>query len=190
MMMFLTLGWFCYTKNPKLQIRGLLSYLLCWGLLGGVAAVVFSSVGPCFYEQFYGDDRFAPLMANLNAVSAESPLYASRSMQFLIKSLGSDRFGGGISAMPSMHVTIAMLSFLAVYTYAKSTTLKIVSGLFAVCIFVGSVHLGWHYAWDGIFGIFAVTLVWWTTGRFVDWLEARDEGRAVSDSPKSLPATA
>lgn len=173
-MMFLTMGWFCFTRNAKLQIRGLLCYLLSWGLLGGVAAVAMSSAGPCFYEQFYGDNRFAPMMANLNAVNAETPLFAARSMQFLIKSLGVDRFGSGISAMPSMHVTIAMLSFLVTLTYSRSIALKVVSGLFALAIMVGSVHLGWHYAWDGIFGIIAVTVFWWGSGRLVDWLEQRE----------------
>jgi hypothetical protein len=189
-MMFLSLGWFCFTRNPKLQIRGLLSYLLSWSLLGGVAAVAFSSVGPCFYQQFYGDDRFAPLVANLNAVNADTPLFAVRSMKFLIDSLGVDRFGSGISAMPSLHVTIAMLSFLATLTYSRSRALKVISGLFAACILVGSVHLGWHYAWDGFFGILAVTLIWWSSGRFVDWVEARElaqQARAGFKPPRAKP---
>lgn len=193
-MMFLTMAWFCFTRNEKLQIRGLLCYLLSWSMLGGVAAVAMSSVGPCFYEQFYGDKRFAPMMANLNAVNAETPLYSARSMAFLIESLGKDRFGSGISAMPSLHVTIAMLSFLVTLTYSKSILLRTISGLFALAIAVGSVHLGWHYAWDGIFGIIAIIIFWWATGRFVDWLEVRElqqskDAHPLAAGAKALPAT-
>lgn len=191
--MFMTLGWFCYTSNTKLQIRGLMTYLLSWGLLGGVAAVAFSSVGPCFYEQFYGNARFAPLLTKLSAIHTETPLFAARSMQYLIKAhaIGADKFGSGISAMPSMHVAIGMLSFLAVLSYSRSLWMKIAAGIYAFAIFVGSVHLGWHYAWDGIFSIIGVSLIWYATGRFVDWVEAREQTQAAPvPSLNSLPATA
>ncbi len=57
-------------------------------------------------------------------------------------------------------------------------------------IFIGSVHLGWHYAWDGIFGIIAVTVFWWATGRFVDWVDARELARANVPALTPLRATA
>jgi hypothetical protein len=129
------------------------------------------------------------LMGNLERVNAGHQLYAFTAMRFLIDSLGVDRFGAGISAMPSLHVTIAMLSFLAVRTYSDSIVLKWVSGLFGLCIFIGSVHLGWHYAWDGLFGIFAVIAIWWATGRFVDWVEARELGGARLPALTPLRAT-
>jgi hypothetical protein len=31
---------------------------------------------------------------------------------------------------------------------------------YAVIIFIGSVHLGWHYALDGYLGIAGVWLIW------------------------------
>jgi hypothetical protein len=193
-MMFLTLGWFSFAHDPKLQIRGLMCFLLSWSLLGGAVALGLSSVGPCFYEQFYSNDRFAPLMTKLEAVHIEHELFAFRSMQFLIDSLGNNYLGGGISAMPSLHVTMAMLSFLAVCTYSKSLLLKLLSGLFALAIMIGSVHLGWHYAWDGIFGIIAVSIFWWGSGRLVDWLEQRElrlgqPAPALPQSATALPAT-
>lgn len=188
-MMFLTLGWFSFSNDPKLQIRGLLSFVLCWSILGGAVALGLSSVGPCFYDQFFGSQRFAPLMARLGAVHAEHHLMAFNSMQFLIKSLDGDYIGGGISAMPSLHVTMAMLSFLAVVTYSKSLPLKVLSGLFGLSIAIGSVHLGWHYAWDGIVGIAGACLFWWGSGKFVDWVERRELSARPESAFKALPAT-
>lgn len=182
-------GWFCFTRNPKLQLRGLFSNLLCWGLLGNVTATLFASVGPCFYERFYHDTRFIPLMKLLHQANDEHRLMAVGGMNFLVESIGKDRFGAGISAMPSLHVSIAFLVFLASCTYANSRLLKIATGLFAATIMVGSVHLGWHYALDGIVGIAAVTLIWWGTGRFVDWLDARDRAAGQSVPVTALRAT-
>lgn len=194
-MMALTTGWVCFANNPKLQLRGLLCYVLSWSVLGGATAVGFSSVGPCFYEKFYGSPRFAPLMDRLEAISAHNELMAFRAMTYLTESLGKDYIGGGISAMPSLHVAMALLSFLCVYSYSNSRTLKVLSGLFGLAILIGSVHLGWHYAWDGIISIIGVSLFWWGSGRFVDWVERREARqlaeamRAPTASVTALPAT-
>lgn len=176
-MMALTTGWVCFASDPKLQLRGLLCYVLNWSVLGGATAVGFSSVGPCFYEQFYSNARFAPLMSKLETINTHHELMAFRTMSYLKDSLGKDYIGGGISAMPSLHVAMALLSFLCVYNYSKSISLKVLSGLFGIAILIGSVHLGWHYAWDGIFSIIAVSIFWWSTGRLVEWVERRETQR-------------
>jgi hypothetical protein len=36
--------------------------------------------------------------------------------------------------------------------------------IYAALIFVGSIHLGWHYAVDGIVGAAAAIAVWWCCG--------------------------
>lgn len=189
MVLMLCLGWFCFTRNPKLQVRGLLSAFLSWSVLGILAATAFSSVGPCFYERFYGDPHFAPLMAELHAADRQHNLLAIGTMNWLLAMFGKDQFGAGISAMPSLHVTIATMCFLACYSYGGRRWLTVLSGLFAAAIFVGSVHLGWHYASDGLFGMVAVTVIWWLTGRFVDYLDARDQARQRAGI-RFLPATA
>jgi len=183
--MMATAGWFCFTRNAKLQLRGLLSYLLSWGLLGCLAATSLASVGPAFYHRFVGVDRFGELMARLKAIDAEDYLTALDVMEYLERSYGLDRLGAGISAMPSLHVAIAVLCFLAVADYARSGLLKVLAWLFAAVITVGSVHLGWHYASDGLFSIVAVVFFWWASGRFVDWLELRDQALAA---PAATPA--
>lgn len=180
MVMMVCLGWFCFTRNPKLQLRGLLTSFLSWSLLGVVSATLFASVGPCYYQVFYGDPRFAGLLVNLNAYGEDNMLLVNNTMKLLLAAYGEDRFGAGISAMPSLHVTIATMCFLACLSYSRHLWLKVVAGLFAAAIMVGSVHLGWHYALDGIVGIVAVALIWWATGRFVDWLEASEANRAAT----------
>lgn len=177
--MMVCLGWFCFSRDPKLQLRGLLTSLLSWSLLGIVSATLFASVGPCYYEHFYGSDRFSGVLDRLNHYGQSHALLVNDTMKLLLAAQGEDRFGAGISAMPSLHVTIAAMCFLACLSYARAIWLKVASGLFALTIFIGSVHLGWHYALDGIYGLVAVTLFWWATGRFVDWLDLRDRTRAT-----------
>lgn len=189
LMMMLCMGWFAFTRNTKLQLRGLLSYLLTWAVLGNALATALSSVGPCFVEQFYGDDRFSPLMDRLHVIDAEQHrLMALGAMNYLTSNIGKDVVGAGISAMPSLHVSIATLFALACMSYTSSRLLKIVAVLYAATIWVGSVHLGWHYASDGLVGIMVVCLIWWGTGRWVDWLEAREHQRRTAQGATPLPA--
>lgn len=185
----IVMGWVCFANDPKLQIRGLMSYVLSWSILGGATALGLSSVGPCFYEQFYGSERFAPLMDRLDAISAQHEIMAFRTMNFLIVSLEKENIGGGISAMPSLHVGMALLTFLCVYCYTNSWLLKVAAGLFAIAITIGSVHLGWHYAWDGIVSIIGVSAIWWGSGRFVDWIERRELSASPAVAIRVLPAT-
>jgi PAP2 superfamily len=180
--MMFYVGWFCFTRNQLLQVRGLLTFVIAWTVLGSILALGLSSVGPCFYETFYGDRQFAPLMDHLHEVHSEHTLFAILSMDYLIASIGNEQFAMGISAMPSLHVAIAYLCFLVAREYAQHFLPKLLAGLFAAFIFVGSVHLGWHYVSDGLVGIVGVSLIWWGTGRFSVWLEQRETER------DSLPA--
>lgn len=167
------LGWLNFTHNQKLQLRGLLSYLLALALVGNGLAIAFSSVGPCFFEEFYGDDRFHELMTRMRETNEVHTILALKAMNYLLSSFGTEKFGSGISAMPSLHVSMAFLCFLVSLESTKRLWPKLLTGAFAATIMVGSVHLGWHYAVDGIAGILGVTLIWIAAGRFVDWVEAR-----------------
>jgi hypothetical protein len=169
------LGWLNFTRNQKLQLQGLLTFVLSWGIIGNLMALAFASAGPCFYEHFYHSDHFSPLMAILRDYSQDHRIISLGTMAYLLDSIGKDRLGSGISAMPSMHVVTAFLFFLVIRKALRSVLPKILAGLYVAMIVVGSVHLGWHYAVDGIVGIAAVTLIWLAAGRFVDWLEKRPE---------------
>jgi hypothetical protein len=113
-------------------------------------------------------DPFAPLMAYLReanqfvwlpALDVQEMLwtgYVNRGIQF----------GGGISAMPSLHLATSF-SF-ALLGFAINRRLGLLFALFTGLILIGSVHLGWHYALDGYAAILATWPIWWAVGWFLD----------------------
>ena len=64
----------------------------------------------------------------------------------------------GISAMPSMHNGSALLFALAGYKISRFAGHLL--SAHAILIFIGSIHLGWHYAVDSYLA-WALTLVIW-----------------------------
>lgn len=187
--MMLYIGWFCFTRNQVLQVRGLLSYLLTCAVLGNLLATALSSVGPCFYDHYYHAARFEPLLQELRAGDEQHKLFALSAMRFLLDSVGKDRFGSGISAMPSLHVSIAFLCFLVAREYAVHFVFKLLAFAFFITILIGSVHLAWHYAVDGIVAMIGVGMIWWWSGWFMSWLERREAANA-NPEPALRPASA
>ena len=99
-------------SNPALRMRFLLSFLLVWSLLGSLGAVILSSAGPVYYGRVTGlADPFRELMDYLALASTQSPVWALNVQQLLWDSYqqGGSGFGSGISAMPSVHVGLAVL---------------------------------------------------------------------------------
>ena len=72
----------------------------------------------------------------------------------------------GVSAMPSMHNAIAVLYGLT--PCAWRSRIRIAAWTFATLIFVGSIHLGWHYAVDGIIAGLMMAGIWYAAGRYLD----------------------
>lgn len=99
------------------------------------------SGGPIFYELIGHGDRFADMPIEPWAATTRDFLWADYLR-------GGGQLGGGISAMPSLHVAIAAWCALVLHRYWPR--LAFVGWAYAFVIFVGSVHLGWHYALDGI----------------------------------------
>jgi hypothetical protein len=155
--------WMIVTRNLRLQTTALISYTLCWILLGGVGAMLFSSVGPCFYEQFYGATDFRPLMQNL----IHAPISAE-AQKYLLDSFDTGNLGSGISAFPSMHVAIAVWEALVVRMAFRNRILTAAAWAWVFVICVGSVHLGWHYAVDGIFAAAGAVCFW----KVAQWIVA------------------
>lgn len=143
------------------------SFIISWCINGCLLAVVFSSVGPCFYGLLYpeGPNPFAPLMHYLQQANSEWPVWAVGTQQMLWNYYTQDALGlgSGISAMPSMHISIAWLIVLT--CWHRHRLLRVSALLFFLIILVGSVHLGWHYAVDGYFSIITTTLIWWLVNR-------------------------
>lgn len=154
-------GWI---EEPAIRKQFFMTYFLAWPLLGNLMATWLSSVGPCFYEYFYHDARFEPQMAYLRQANQAWPLMVLEVQQELLQwhRAGSGELGRGISAMPSMHVSIAFLFTLVSWRISRFWGL--VAILFLALILIGSVHLGYHYAIDGYAGIAGILLLWWLVG--------------------------
>jgi PAP2 superfamily len=159
-----------FTLEPgALRMRFFLTFILAWAFGGGVAAVAFSSAGPAYYSLLgLSPDPYAPLMAYLDAVGEQFPLWALDTQKLLWQAhIGEQNVVAGISAMPSMHNGSALLFALVGFKLGRQIGLAL--SIFAVLIFLGSVHLGWHYAVDAYLG-WAITLAaWWICGPIARW---------------------
>ncbi len=176
-------GWI---ERPKERLQFLIAYFLCWIVLGTIGAVGMSSVGPCFYEYFYGDDRFSPLMAYLRYADTQFSL-SSLDVQDLLIQWAQDMrhgLGKGISAMPSLHVAIATL--YALLGWRVSRAWGAAATLFLALICLGSVHLGFHYAVDGYVSLLVAPILWWVAGLVAErWLARRSVEVALPAGPST-----
>ncbi|WP_417319302.1 phosphatase PAP2 family protein [Emcibacter sp.] len=156
------------------RVQFLCAFLLVWFLLGNLGAILMSSAGPCYYGVVLpGNDLFLPLMDKLgiyyDELKAAGGFFQleSRDLQRQLLAYyqnGELGAGSGISAMPSLHVAVAMLLYLSAREMNRFAGWFFLA--FLVIIQVSSVHLGWHYAIDGYFSIIATWAIW----RFSGWL--------------------
>ncbi len=160
--------------NPRLRMQYLLTFELSWILLGTVAAIAFSSAGPCFYGRLVeGPDIYEPLMKYLWSVKQSYPVWALDVQEELWAGYQRGGVGPlqGITAMPSMHVSSAFL--FALVGCRTNRWIGIPLTIVAVLVGVGCVHLGWHYAVDAYAAILGTWLIWWTVGRVQEGITKR-----------------
>ena len=127
---------------PVSVMRGRL--FLTYFLLMASAALgqyLASSAGPIFYELTGLGTRFADLPIEPWAAETRDYLWSDYQR-------GGGKVGGGISAMPSLHVGMAAWCALVLQKY--SPKMAWLGWGYAAIIYIGSVHLGWHYATDGL----------------------------------------
>ena len=146
--------------DPTVRRRFFLTYVLAWTLVGGALAIGLASVGPCFVGPLLGDRTFDAQMAYLNTANREYPVMVLPVQQMLLDWYREDTsgLGSGITAMPSMHVAIAFLFWLAMRHVDRPA--GVAFGMFFVVIWVGSVHLAYHYAVDGLVSVIVVAALW------------------------------
>jgi hypothetical protein len=161
-------------RDHAFQLRALLTAFAIWFGLGVGVAIAFSSVGPVFYQHYYGSARFAPLLANLRATNEAHPLSMLLIADWLREQADKGSFGSGISAMPSLHVAQTYFFFLLVRGMTKLLIPRVLMAFLVVAMWIGSVHLAWHYALDGLVSIAFVSLFWMGAGAAVRSLRTRE----------------
>jgi hypothetical protein len=151
----------------RAKSRALIAYSLAWFLLGVVAATLFSSAGPLFYDRLFGGSEFAAMRETLINRGAWMALAESDKMW---AATGRDptSFVTGISAFPSMHVAISVWIYLAARSLAPRAAL--VALAYSAIVWISSVQLGWHYAADGLGGAAGMVALWALAGRVEHWL--------------------
>ncbi len=152
-------------------------------------AVVFSSAGPVYVWPLYGDATFVPLIERLNAQNAEVPIGALEGQAVLWHGyIGKDVYPLGITAFPSLHIYLMVV--LACAAFRASRWLGLAMVVVNVMILIGSVHLAWHYAVDGLAGIILGIATWWACVRFAGWWLARMPIAAMPSGTEALPHAA
>lgn len=154
-----------YVKDRQLRVRYFAAFFGIWTVNGVVLATLLASAGPCFLEPLKGNPHFAEQMAYLARANQIYPVMVIDVQQQLIAwyANASHGLGRGISAMPSMHVALAFLFFLAIRRVNRA--LGILFFIFFVTILIGSVHLAYHYAVDGYVAILTTAIIWAVCGR-------------------------
>jgi hypothetical protein len=152
-------------RFAPIRVRFFLTYILCWIVIGNVLAVAGMSAGPVYFGKVGGDAaRFQPLIDYLSANSGWR--YSAFDLQHALWSTyaaGRMAFGSGISAFPSMHVSMATLWVIVGFMAGRAFGLAAVA--FLAFVQLASVALGWHYAIDGLASMVATPLVWVAVGR-------------------------
>lgn len=149
----------------SLRVRYVLTMFLCFIVLGNFMAALGMSGGPAFYAKVTGDhERYKDLIDYLT-FSHGMPFSAWDIQQYLWACFEAKtpQLGSGISAFPSLHVSMATLFALA--GRHLSLWLGRMLMLYGVVIFIGSIHLGWHYAVDGYASVIGTVLLWSLVGR-------------------------
>jgi hypothetical protein len=120
-------------------------------------------------------------------VNATYPILALNVQDLLLAwyRKSANGLGSGITAMPSMHVSIAFLFYLAMRHVSRAA--KWLFFAFFVVILVGSVHLAYHYALDGIVSIVVTAVLWNGSWHFFEtydfWrISAATKARAAAGS--------
>jgi len=145
------------------RIRFFLGYVLLWGVAGSLLAILLASGGPVYFAELAGDpDRYRPLLAYLDGAAPRARGLQSALWDAFVRP-GENFIFEGISAMPSLHVGVA--AYLSIWAWRAGWWIGALALLYGISMFVGSVHLGWHYAIDGYAGTAVAAGCWWACTR-------------------------
>lgn len=139
--------------------RALVLYVMAWVLIGNILALAGMSAGPVFYDRIYGGDRFGELTRVIAATPVMSSYFGPiQDLLWAAYSEGRQFIGSGISAFPSVHVSVAMVG--ALYLWEHSRALGSLGVAFVAVILFLSIYSGYHYALDGYVSIAVIWGAW------------------------------
>lgn len=160
---YFTLFATCFLRpESEVRMQFLVAFLLTWAIGGNLLATAFSSAGPPYYALLGLGGQYLPLFDRLADHAAAGGLSVLDTQQLLWKFYTAPDSINSISAFPSMHVASSVL--MAILGLALSRWVGLALGLFAACIMLGSVLLGWHYAVDGYAGALIAVFSWKVSG--------------------------
>ncbi|MBT4803946.1 MAG: phosphatase PAP2 family protein [Legionellales bacterium] len=158
--------WQNISPKRKLRTQFLLSWMLSWVILGSICALIFSSVGPCFYDTFYTSTPKDILLSNkqLQQYPVDCFYLTDAVKEALVQVTQSTSFttGFGISAFPSLHVAISALNAIIVGKFNKY--LGYLGWVYVFITSLSCVYLGFHYLVDCIAGVLGACSIWVLTG--------------------------
>lgn len=178
-LMFCPVLWAAIVTDPLVRGRLIGCWLAVWVLVGGVTAWLLASAGPMYYPHFIGPnasfqalhDRIIELgaLARSQGETMATPI----GHNMLLKRYLSGNYmpGFGISAMPSVHVSMATLFAIGGYVVHRWMGHLLLG--YAIIIWIGSVYLGWHYALDGIVGAGLTFGIWKVSAKLAEPFAAR-----------------
>lgn len=167
-----TMGWgfaigmamplYALSAEPRRVVHAFSALMASWFVIGVAGATIFSSTGPVFADLVDPalGQHFAPLHQSLAALLPQGdPVLVSQ--HYLREAAGHREAlrGGGISAMPSMHLGVC--TFLVILAWRSWWRIPAI--VFWLTIWVGSIHFGYHYALDGFIAAPMAWLCWRVT---------------------------
>ncbi|WP_117235270.1 phosphatase PAP2 family protein [Vibrio maerlii] len=156
-----------YSGSERKRNQFIISFVLTWFLLGNIVATFLSSAGPCFFHYVSSNtEAYFGLFSKLEAQSLSLESQWGINLWFLnVQDTlwqqhinDGNMLGAGISAMPSMHVSLSVV--MALGASQLNRYMGYVMWTYALLIQVGSVHIGWHYAIDGYLSIILTVFIW------------------------------
>ena len=174
-MMMIFLIYFGFAEKTNiLRTRFFLSFMGIWIVSGNILAVWLASAGPCYFGRLgLAPDPYAAQMDYLRHANEILPVWAVNLQDMLWAGHLQSIEGSVVSAMPSLHNGSALLFALAAFQVSNFWG-RIVAA-HAALIYVGSFHLGWHYAIDS-YVAWAVTLaIWFASAPLAKWWHQKME---------------